>query len=222
MTEHRWVMISGVGPGAGKSTLAAGLARELRGAGAPVDLIPEEDLFVRAEFAEAATGFREKRFESMSQDLLAAYARLVEKAEREGSVVIFDWEAAGMVEDLPWAQDQSALDTHVQSVMDTVRAFQPVVLFLEAPLRLAYERAVAERGDPWVTRYAGLGAERGLGRHGSPQQRALAYLRANQAWRARTDAAYAAAGWPVTDVDATLGAGKVLADALAVCGYSFQ
>lgn len=208
-------MISGSGPGVGKSTLGAGLARALGGQ-TPVDLIPEEDLFIRPEFVEAATGFRERRYASMSNDLLRAYGRLIDKAEHESSTVIFDWEAAGMVEDLPWAEDQSALDAHVQLVMNAVRGFEPVVLFLDAPLRLAFERAVAERGEPWVTRYAALGADRGLAPDESPEERAFTHLECNRGWPPRTQAAYAAAGWPQVVLDAARPPREVLADAVAV------
>lgn len=215
MIKHRWIMVSGTGPGVGKSTLAAGLARQLA-THVSVDLIPEEDLFVRPEFAEAGSGFRHRRYESMSDDLLVAYDRVRQKAQRESSAVIFDWEAAGMVEDLPCAEDQAALYKHVQSVMDLVRHFHPVVLCLEAPLRLAFDRAAAERGEPWLTRFAALGADQGLAPNASTEDRAFAYLESNQGWRPRTDAAYVAAGWPMVEIDASRPSEAVLADALAV------
>ena len=217
MIEHRWVMISGVGPGAGKSTLGARLARELRKGGTPVDLIPEEDLFVRPEFAEAGAGFREERFELMSDHLLAAYGRVAEKADREGNVVIFDWEAAGMVEDLPFAAEQEALNAHMKSVMEIVAAFNPILLYLDAPLYAAFARAVAERGDPWVQRYARLGSEKGISRSGTLEQQAFEYLDSDSSWRARERAAYESCQWPQIEIDANRPAEAVLVDALGIC-----
>ncbi|MGW0230943.1 hypothetical protein ACWDWO_21750 [Actinopolymorpha singaporensis] len=43
MTAPRLVMVEGVAPGIGKSTLATSLARVLQADGTPVDLFPEEE-----------------------------------------------------------------------------------------------------------------------------------------------------------------------------------
>jgi tRNA uridine 5-carbamoylmethylation protein Kti12 len=82
-------MIDGAGPGIGKSTLAEDLARALSERGVPVDLVTEHAIFERPEFAEAADGFRAKRYDVEREALPKAYAALVQR----NAWVIFDWSA---------------------------------------------------------------------------------------------------------------------------------
>src|SRR5438067_10891448 len=103
MAHGRWIMLEGVGPGIGKSTLAESLAKALAERGDDVDLIVAASIFERPEFADAAEGFRTKRFERNRTALPDAYRALVERHVVTGAWVIFDWSVAGMVEDLPWA-----------------------------------------------------------------------------------------------------------------------
>ncbi len=50
--RSRFIMITGVGPGIGKSTLAEGLAVRAHALGKPFDLFGEEQIFTRPAFTE--------------------------------------------------------------------------------------------------------------------------------------------------------------------------
>lgn len=52
MHAHRFVMITGPGPGAGKSTLATNVVRELRTRGSSVRLLPEAGFWSDSDGAE--------------------------------------------------------------------------------------------------------------------------------------------------------------------------
>lgn len=69
-------MITGSGPGAGKSTLRAGLTERLGELGRDVISMGEEDLFAWPDFEDLAQRFRTKNFPG-PDDLLAAFARAV-------------------------------------------------------------------------------------------------------------------------------------------------
>jgi DNA polymerase III delta prime subunit len=58
--EPHVLMMEGISPGIGKSTLAESLAESLQAEGTTVDLFPEEQLFTRADFSVVAEGFRTK------------------------------------------------------------------------------------------------------------------------------------------------------------------
>src|SRR5437899_5876556 len=155
----RWVMLEGVGPGIGKSTLAASLAKALAERGDDVDLIVDASIFERPEFTDAAEGFRTKRFTRTRVALPDAYRALVKRHAATGAWIIFDWSAAGMVEDLPWASDLEDLTAHLREVHEIVAPLDPIVLVLEGPLELAMGRAVAERGAEWFARHAASAEE---------------------------------------------------------------
>jgi thymidylate kinase len=191
-------------PGSGKTTLAARLADHLA-RGCAVDLIPEEDIFVRGEFAEAGASFRSVRL-ATAGDLLLAYGRLARVLRDTSAAAVFDWNASGMAEDLPWAARQADLDAHVRAVHSTVAMLSPVVVFLSTAPEVAFERAAAERGDGWVARYAALGPPEGTGR-----ARVLSHFAAQERGFARDRHAYKAAGWPVVTVDANHDVATVLA-----------
>jgi thymidylate kinase len=182
-------------PGSGKTALAARLADDLA-RGFAVDLIREEDIFARDEFTEAGESFRIFRM-AAAGDLLLAYGRLARVLQDTAAVAVFDWNASGMAEDLPWAAGQADLDAHVRAVHSTVAMLNPVVVFLAALPEVAFERAGAERGEEWVARYAALGAQEGSG-----CARVLSHFAAQERGFARDRHAYKAAGWPVVTVDA--------------------
>jgi thymidylate kinase len=205
--RSRWVMFEGLA-GSGKTTLAALLADHLA-PGCAVDVIREEDIFVREEFAEAGKSFRSVRM-AAAGDLLLAYGRVARVLHDTSAAAVFDWNASGMAEDLPWAAGQADLDAHVRAVHSVVAMLRPVVVFLSAAPEAAFERAAAERGEHWVARYAALGPREGTGR-----ARVLSYFAAQQPGFARDRHAYKAAGWPVVTVDANHDVATVLADVLA-------
>ena len=149
----RWIMVDGIGPGIGKSTLAWNLATALAERGVPVDLLPENAIFNRPEFADAAVGFRSKQFELEREALPKGYRALVRRNEASGAWVVFDWSAGSMAEDLPWAAEMDALTDHMREVTEIVGALDPALLLLDGPVEEAVRRATAERGAEWLKRY---------------------------------------------------------------------
>jgi thymidylate kinase len=213
MMRGRWVMIDGVGPGIGKSTLAENLAAELTTRGIPVDLIPEDALFTRPEFTEAATGFRTSQYLVEQTALPAAYSALVERSRATGAWVVFDWSAASMAEDLPWAEDINALTDHLRHVHEVVADLDPIVLLLDGDRDAALDRAVAQRGQDWLERRVKL-----AGDEDAPLRE-----RAHHAQRLRDERvrrALAAAGWRLESVDGMLAPQEVVSHALRVLGLS--
>lgn len=215
MTRNRWIMLTGTSPGAGKTTLSEGLTEALRTQGVAVDLVQEEAIFERAEFTEAGRAFKTRRWAS-AEELLAGYERLVTKAERDGSTVIFDWSAAAMAEDLPWAEEQAALNDHVRHAKAIVSSLNPIVLFLEAPLEAAVDRATAQRGAKWLAEWTGNPGCADPSDTASNRERALANIGSGCIGTERNRAAFLAAEWPLIDLDASQPASTVLTDALTV------
>lgn len=215
MTAHRWVMLTGVSPGAGKTTLSVGLTDSLRTRGHTVDLLPEEAMFDRAEFAEAGRGFKTRRW-AAAEDLLAGYAGLVAKSSRDRSIVVFDWSASAMAEDLPWAKEQAALNGHVREVKRVVASLDPVVLFLDSPVETALDRATAQRGAKWLARWAGAPNTASPAEKNRNREQVLTRIRNGSIGTERNRAAFAAADWPLVEIDASQPASVVLNDALSV------
>ncbi len=209
-----WIMLDGIGPGVGKSTLASGLAASLPTGGFHIELVPEEAVFERSEFAPAAAEFRSQRF-ARESSLLDAYSALANTAD---TTFVFDWSCAAMAEDLPWATEQEALDAHVAAVSDIAGSFNKVLLYLDAPIGVALRRAVAERGNEWLHRYASLAPtiepEGPVSRIEEAIERAARYYTiSDSSWR-RSLKALTRAEWRISRVDATKEPQGVLSEVL--------
>lgn len=208
--RRHWVMMDGLA-GAGKSTLAAALAAELRESGQSADLFGEEELFTRAEFAAVAEGFRTGHhadaamFEGAYQAYLAGLG---------SDCAVFDWSAAGMSGDLSWAlREPAGYVTHLRQVrlMDPGRRL--TLLRLCVPARIATLRAAAERGQVWVDRYDAIAVAAGC-TGTDPLDRIIAWAEHSLGQAERERAAVAAAGWRIVDLDASPSPDAVAREAL--------
>jgi hypothetical protein len=213
------VMMEGFA-GAGKSTLAKGLAGSL---GDRALLFDDAALFTTPEFETVARAFREKAFPDPPM-MLAAYRALFDRVRGRFELVVSDWSCVGMIEDLPCAQvdrtsttthlpgvraDMSVLSSHardVRALVDTA-----ILLVLDAPVATTITRAYEQRGEaffePW-----GIAEHRG---DGTFLDAAIRYwergvLREQDCVQAHRDA-----GWDVIDLDATASIEEVLSQALA-------
>jgi thymidylate kinase len=207
-------MIDGVGPGIGKSTLAWNLAEAIAQRGLPVDILPENAIFNRPEFADAAVGFRTKQFDIEQEALPQGYEALVQRHADSGAWIIFDWSAASMAEDLPWAEDIDALTAHVRRVGEIVSGLDQIVLMLDGPIEVGVDRAIAQRGMRWFDTYAEM--ENSTDQRGTTRDKAIRYLARSR--YARVERAFAQAEWPMVSIGATRSPENVLAVALAVLG----
>lgn len=210
----RFLMITGVGPGIGKSTLAEGLSDRASELGLGLDLFGEEQIFTRTAFAEIGAAFRERRdgvrvYPDASM-LLEGYRRVV--AGLGDSAIVFDWTCLAMISDLPWAEGrQDVLLAHARDVLNLTAHLRPVIVNLVAEVEVAVARAAAQRGEVWVRRMAHLAATSGAAartRLGAIAER----IRGLPHESLELDA-FIAARWPIWDVDASRPAAAVLDEA---------
>lgn len=203
------VMMEGP-PGAGKSTLAANTARSL---GPRADLVTDASLFERAEFADVANAYRTRVWPT-AEMLLSAYARVIDRARQEQQIVVADFSAVGLAEELPWAQpdrisvttnvldaraDPDVLEAHARDVLTIAKT--AVLFVLDVPVAVGVRRRHAQRGIAWLEGYA---------RHALPVRRDESVVdRATRVFEAGMDRrndivrAHVSAGWTVVHLDAT-------------------
>lgn len=217
------VMMEGP-PGAGKSTIAEQLARTIR----PVDRLSEEAIFTRAEFAEVGRTFRTKEFPT-PELMLTAYVRLFAAARARQATVVADWNAVGMIEDLPCADptrsstttqrpwvlpDADVLMAHARDVR---RAWggEAVLVVLDVSVDVAIRRAAAERGREWTVKQSRREDE---STEGSELDRAIAFHARFITRRSTVVDVHRASGWRVAVVDATCDVEDVTASVLRELG----
>ena len=208
-----FIMITGVGPRIGKSTLAEGLAARAQELGQDLDLFGEEQLFTRPAFIEIGRAFRDRRdgqrVYPSAEMLLDGYRRVIDGLG--GGGVIFDWSCLGMISDLPWAEGRpDVLLAHARDVLALAAPLNPVLFNLVADVEVAVARAATQRGERWVRRNAHLAA-----RQGAVARTQLAAIA--ERWRSMTFEtleleAFRAAAWPIWEVGATRAANQVLDD----------
>ncbi len=227
MNHRRWVMLHGM-PGVGKSTLAANLAASITQAGGACDLLPEEAIFIRAEFADVGQGFKTKHWPT-ANIMLHAYQRVLDAARQHRRWIAMDWNCVGMIEDLPWAQpdrttltttqhaahaDMSVLVTHARDVRALAPDIRPILLVLNVPHRVAATRAATERGDAWIERYAAFVQDPRPGE--PPLDRIVRWYEEISPRHEDIIDAYDQAGWQIAAIDATSTDDAVLRAAMAV------
>ncbi|WP_020574330.1 hypothetical protein [Actinopolymorpha alba] len=146
---HRLVMITGSGPGAGKSTLANRLQGELEARGYAVRLWPEMALFEWESLAGLAERFRRCEYPS-PDDLISVFKDVLGSTDSDATW-IQDWSWIDLAEDLPWAVDDlGALGDFSQRAHAAAAYLQPLVLYLHTDISVALDRAVKQRGIRWL------------------------------------------------------------------------
>jgi hypothetical protein len=141
-------MVSGAGPGLGKSTLVTGLVSALRAAGEPVEHFAEEDILSRPEFAVVAETFVRDGIVPPAQLSQASQALLARTARGDGWLVtdsLFPFSTSLFV----WGHREPA----VAGFLRTLAALLPasaILIYLDGDVRAALERVAGERGQAWV------------------------------------------------------------------------
>lgn len=218
-TELVLVMMEGP-PGAGKSTLAEGLAASL---GPRALLFGDEMLFEVPEFAEVAAGFRTKAFPDESM-MLEAYRMFIDRVRDAVDVIIFDWSCVGMIEDLPCAQpdrrsvtthhpemraDPSVLADHARDVRSL--ADRSVLFVLDVLIPDAIGRAHQQRGEQWFDPWKGIVELR----DGETfLDGAVRYWEAGRPRGEDCVRGHSAGGWDVIRLDASRSADDILREAV--------
>lgn len=185
------IAVDGVGPGVGKSTLAAALADLLTASGLRVDHFREEDIRHRPAFAAAMADFeRVGRIESGA--LLTATAAWLRELASDGvEVAVADALLPYIPSLLAWGRDEAAVDRFIGHLTAILAGTALVSVYLDGDPDEALTRAVdREGGDAWlrwlISRYADVGVT---------DRRSLV---AHFAWRrAVTLRTLTAHGWPV-------------------------
>lgn len=212
----RVLMMHGVAPGIGKSSLAESLAWSLQAQEITVDLFPEEQLFTRDDFSVVAEGFS-TRVSPTPEAFLDAYEKTIGRCLASQAWLICDWNCAGMASDLDWAvADPARLDTLVRDV-GQLAGSEATVLFLEGDIGTAIHRAVRQRGPDWVARMLRIADDHGVG-PGGDIERIVAYEQSCLAANQRDRQVLAAGGWQVLSVDARGPAEDVLVQAKQALG----
>jgi hypothetical protein len=211
-------MVTSVGPGIGKTTLAAGLVARARKAGLHAELFEEGEIFTRPAFSSVGRAFRDRGTCPTAAMMVDAYAAFVGEIDPNGAFV-FDWSCLGMISDLPWAEGRpDVLLRHARDVFELAQPLRPALLHLAGDIEVALARAAAERGERWVRRYAQLAA--------ADRPTTRARLAAIAEWIQRQPDlkleldAFRAAGWPVSEIDAIRPVAQVLDDAASRLGIS--
>ena len=213
------LMMDGISPGIGKSTLAEALAESLQAQDIAVDLFPEEQLFTRADWSVVADGFRSKAYPTPEQ-FLDAYAETIGRCLANQAWLICDWNCAGMASDLTWAlADPTRLDRLVRQVRLLADGCPATLLFLDGDIETAVRRAARQRGPEWVARQARIAAEHGVG-PGGDIDRIVAYERACRPMGERDLQALGEGGWHVVAVDGQRPPTDVLVQARQSLGIS--
>ena len=189
-------MITGSGPGAGKTTLAERLRAAFEDRHCTARLWPEKALFKWEILADLADRFRRREYPS-ADDLIGVLSHVLSSADSD-LTWIQDWSWVDIAEDLPWAaHDLSALDTFSRRAHAAAVHLQPVVLYLSADIPAALDRAVRQRGERW------------LARRGTFEAVAASYVLRET----RIRHAITAGGWPCIDIHVHSDADRVLAEA---------
>ncbi|MEV6479445.1 hypothetical protein [Streptomyces sp. NPDC051576] len=147
------VSVWGAAPGVGKSTVCAGLARSLAGAGLRVDHFHEEEILTRPQFAAVAEEFRATGAVGLNT-LITATARFVESVQARGDdVVIADALVPFMPTLLAMGHGEQTIDTFTADLTRVLSPLRPVIVFLDGDPAIALSRAALREGAGWLDQY---------------------------------------------------------------------
>jgi hypothetical protein len=161
----RLVMVSGSGWGAGKSTLAAGLAGALTERGAHVRHLTEDDLLAMEAFAafERQLGPADPDTNPADQTLLAAIrALLAEHADAPDEPSVLDQPSVLLTDAiLPgffWLLGRYSPERvrkYADELATLLQPYNPLLVYLRGDARALLDRAAADRGTDWLARVPG-------------------------------------------------------------------
>lgn len=192
------VSVWGAAPGAGKSTLCAGLCAVLAGEGLRVDHFREEEILTRPEFGEVAGEFRGTGAVEL-RTLLEASARFAGAVRAAGDdVVVADALVPFVPTLLAMGHDDRAIAAFTGELGGLLSGLSPVLVYLDGSSGTALARAAEREGPQWLDEYVGKLARYGVRPPVRDLASAVEYLRHE---RAVTFAAAHRMGWPVIRVE---------------------
>lgn len=143
--HHRLIMVTGSGPGAGKSTLSAFLYRQLLLRGIPAEWLYEEDLLRSQQLAPYRSAWRHGDPAAMPALLDAARTLFLDHPQH-GSVRVTD----GLFPCFYWLlvkYRRAEVEAYGRELAGMLQPLRPLVVHLDADIRAAFARAVASRGE---------------------------------------------------------------------------
>jgi hypothetical protein len=192
------VSVWGAAPGAGKSTLCAGLCALLAGEGLRVDHFREEEILTRPEFGEVAAEFRRTGAVEL-RTLLEASARFAGAVRAAGDdVVVADALVPFVPTLLAMGHGDRAIAAFAGELGGLLSGLSPVLVYLDGSAGTALARAAEREGPQWLDEYVGKLARYGVRPPVRDLASAVEYLRRE---RAVTLAAARRMGWPVIRVE---------------------
>lgn len=148
--QHKLILFYGSSSGAGKSTLSSRLYQALKQAALPGQWLYEDDVQHLPFFAPVMTHMRGEGALDMPGACLAATANLTEAYAGTDTLVIadsilpyYDWLLAA-------GYDATALRGFNQQLQEQVRPLRPLIVYLQADIATALQRAVEQRGEQWL------------------------------------------------------------------------
>ncbi len=149
------IAVWGASPGVGKSTLCAGLARWLAGAGLRTDHFLEEEIFTRPQYAEVAREFQAAGTVDCAT-LLAATSLFAESILAGGiDAAITDALMPYLPSLLAMGHSDEAIDAFMCSLDQILAPLRTVMIFLDGDAGTGLARAAAREDPGWLDWYVG-------------------------------------------------------------------
>ncbi len=145
-------MVTGSGPGAGKSTMTEFLAEQLTAQGVPVRCIREDDAAHLDAFAPVRESFRRGSPDAVHA-LLAAAGNLVQESARLPGVHLVDALLPGY-HYLFGLYPASRVAAYNVDLYKALRSMRPMIVYLKSDVDSAFRRAVEERGGEWLGEFS--------------------------------------------------------------------
>ncbi|MFE2212978.1 hypothetical protein ACFW93_13580 [Streptomyces canus] len=147
------ITVWGASPGAGKSTLCAGLSRWLADAGLRVDHFREEEILTRPQFAPVAEEFKATGAVDLGT-LIATTAEFVDSVLATGDdVVIADALMPFVPTLLAMGHGEETIDAFMTDLTVVLAPICPVMVFLDGNAEAALSRAARREGAQWLDWY---------------------------------------------------------------------
>lgn len=146
------ICIDGIGPGVGKSTVTAGLARILVDRGMVVDVFAEQDILTHPAWSRVAIEYREGdqvNAETLLQCLRTYLDGLI---DRSPDMVVADALLPFVASLLGWGHDEAAISTFVERLAAELNrpGLNASVVYLDGHVSRALARAIAREQPGWL------------------------------------------------------------------------
>lgn len=143
------VAVAGASPGAGKSTLCAGIADWLRARGLEVDHFREEEVLTRDEFGPLAREFTAAGEVQLSTLLETTESYLAAAARQGVDVAVTDALVPFVPSLMGWGYGEAAMTDFLQELAVRIGAATPIIVYLDDDPAVAVPRAVEREGPRW-------------------------------------------------------------------------